>query len=61
MKVFHGEDGKAGYLVDVGVDGGSASFVVTVSFCNVERRYTIEVSEKRFAINIHSCAPYFAK
>ncbi len=39
MKVFHGEDGKTGYLVDVGVDGGSASFVVAVSFCGVERRY----------------------
>ncbi len=33
MEVFHGEDGETGYLVDVGVDGGSTSFVVAVSFC----------------------------
>lgn len=33
MEVFHGEDGKAGNLIDVGVDGGSASFVVAVLFC----------------------------
>ena len=36
MKVLHGEDGKAGYLVDVGVDGGSTSFVVAVSFYGKE-------------------------
>ena len=36
MKVLHGEDGKAGYLVDVGVDRGSTSFIVAVSFCRKE-------------------------
>lgn len=42
MKVFHGEDGKTGYLVDVGVDGGSASFVVAVSFCGVEKEIRLK-------------------
>jgi hypothetical protein len=32
LKVFHGQDGEAGYLVDVGLDGGC----VGVSVCKVE-------------------------
>lgn len=32
MEILHGEDGEAGYLVDVRVDGGTTLFVVAVSF-----------------------------